>query len=197
MSEPQPALTPAPPHRAVVFGGILLLLAVMAASYAVGTRGRVVSPDLRWPELIDRVPAPLFTLPSLRGPEQIALQSLRGQVVVLNFFASWCAPCALEAADLQRAWRASKDRGVTFLGIAVQDEELAARAFLARHGVSYPAVFDRDGSVMKAYDVTGIPTTVFVDPVGRIAGRHAGIFVGDAGVARLRARIDAARTLGR
>ena len=198
MSEPRPSLAPAPPPPALVVGGVLLLLTVMAAAYAVGTGGRVASPERWWtPEPIDRVPAPLFTLPSLRGADQVELQSLRGQVVVLNFFASWCVPCALEASDLQRAWRASRDRGVTFVGIAVQDEALAARAFLVRHGVAYPAAYDRDGSVMQAYNVNGIPTTVFIDPVGRIAGRHAGIFVGDAGVARLRARIDAARTPGR
>ncbi len=82
-------------------------------------------------------------------------------------------------------------------GVAIQDEEKAAEAFLARHGITYPAAFDGDGSVMQAYGITGIPTTVFIDPDGRITGRHAGIFVGDEGVARLQARIDAARSLRR
>jgi peroxiredoxin len=173
----------------------LLVVAAMAVAYALGTRTRPTSlPDpLLVPEPIARVPAPLFSLPSLRGPERIALADFRGQVVVLNFFASWCAPCALEAADLRRTALANQDRGVMFLGIAVQDEEEAARAFLARHDVPFPAVIDRDGSVVQAYEVTGIPTTVFIDPDGRIAGRWAGMFVGDAGVARLQARIDAAR----
>jgi peroxiredoxin len=169
----------------------------MAAAYALGARGRLASPDLLLPEPIDRVPAPMFALPSLRGPEVISLADLRGQVVVLNFFASWCAPCALEAADLARAWQQTRGQGVVFIGTAVQDTEPAARAFLEQYAVPYPAVFDRDGSVMRAYDITGIPTTVFIDPVGRIAGRHAGIFVGETGVARLRVRIDATRTLPR
>jgi peroxiredoxin len=187
-------MTEAPRRRTgATVGGALLLVAAMAAAYALGTQSRVTAPDLLWPEPIDRVPAPPFALPSLREPGMIALADFRGQVVVLNFFASWCAPCALEAADLQRAWHQTRGQGVVFLGVAVQDTEAEARAFLARHGVPFPAVVDRDGAVMRAYDVNGIPTTVFIDPLGRIAGRHAGIFVGDEGVARLRARIDAAR----
>lgn len=192
-----PARAPRRPPAALLAAGALLLVAAMAVAYALGTRSRVASPDLLLPEPVDRIPAPMFTLPSLRGPEVISLADFRGQVVVLNFFASWCAPCALEAADFGRAWQQTRDQAVAFIGIAIQDTEPAARAFLERHAVPYPAVFDRDGSIMRAYDVTGIPTTVFIDPVGRIVGRHAGIFVGDEGVARLRARIDAARTLSR
>ena len=196
---PAPPLTPRPP-AAVLLAAAMLLVAAMAVAYALGVQTRGASrpaDSLLLPEPVDRVPAPLFTLPSLRGPERIALADFRGRVVVLNFFASWCAPCALEAADLQRAWVASQERGVVFLGVAIQDEEKAAQAFLTRHGITYPAAFDGDGSVMQAYGITGIPTTVFIDPTGRITGRHAGIFVGDEGVARLQARIDAARRLRR
>lgn len=143
-----------------------------------------------------RGPAPVFTLRSLRGAEQISLADLRGKTVVMNFFASWCAPCELEAADLQRTWGDYKNAGdVVFLGVAIQDEYSAAKGFLGKHGLTYPAVFDAGGTVMQAYRVVGIPTTVVVDPEGRIASRYAGIFVGDQGRARLRARIDAARRI--
>jgi len=138
--------------------------------------------------------APAFSLRSLRGSEQIALADFRGKTVVLNFFASWCAPCELEAADLQRTWQEYTPRGeVTFLGVAIEDEYSAARGFLDKHGLTYPAVFDAGSSMMRAYRVTGIPTTVVIDAAGRVVSRYAGTFVGDAGRARLRSRIDAAR----
>jgi cytochrome c biogenesis protein CcmG/thiol:disulfide interchange protein DsbE len=139
------------------------------------------------------MPAPSFTLPSLRGEGRISLADFRGQVVVVNFFASWCEPCTLEAADLQRAWRKVEGHHVTFLGVAIQDQYREAQAFLNKYGVTYPAAFDRDGTVSEAYRLTGIPTTVFVDPQGRMAGRHSGIFVGDQGIAALLERIEAAR----
>jgi peroxiredoxin len=80
------------------------------------------------------------------------------------------------------------------VGIAIQDEAAAARGFLDRHGISYPAAIDATGEVMQAYRVTAIPTTFFITPDGRIAGSHAGIFVGDEGVARLQERIARARS---
>jgi peroxiredoxin len=138
--------------------------------------------------------APAFSLRSLRGAEQIALADFRGKTVVLNFFASWCAPCKLEAADLQRSWQEYEARGeVMFLGVAIQDEYSAAKAFLDQHGMTYAAVFDAGSTMMTAYRITGIPTTVVLDAGGRIVYRYAGTFVGDAGRARLRSRIDAAR----
>lgn len=138
--------------------------------------------------------APAFSLRSLRGAEQISLADFRGKTVVLNFFASWCAPCKLEAADLQRTWQEYEARGeVAFLGVAIEDEYSAAKGFLDTHGLTYPAVFDGGGTMMQTYRITGIPTTIVVNAGGRVVSRHAGIFVGDAGRASLRSRIDAAR----
>jgi cytochrome c biogenesis protein CcmG/thiol:disulfide interchange protein DsbE len=164
------------------------------AAYLAGLRGVPVPDGASAPEEAPaRPPAPAFVLPSLQDGRPVALRDFRGQVVAINFFASWCKPCELEAADLQRTWDAVRGQGVVLLGIAIQDREADARQFLRRHGLTYPAAFDRDTRVAEAYRVTGIPTTVFVDPAGRIAGRHVGVFVGDEGRARLRARIEAAR----
>lgn len=141
-----------------------------------------------------REAAPALALRSLRGSEQITLAQFRGKTVVVNFFASWCKPCELEAADLQRTWQEYEAGGeVIFLGVAIQDEYAAARSFLDKHGLTYPAVFDAGNSTMQAYRIVGIPTTVVVDPQGRIASRYAGTFVGEQGRAALRSRIDAAR----
>jgi cytochrome c biogenesis protein CcmG/thiol:disulfide interchange protein DsbE len=171
----------------------LLVAAAAGGAYLAGLRSVPVPSASPQETAAARRPAPAFALPSLRDDRTIALEEFRGQVVVINFFASWCKPCELEAADLQRTWEAVQGQGVVLLGIAMQDREEDARQFLRRHGLTYPAAFDRDNRVADAYRITGIPTTVFVDPWGRLAGRHVGVFVGTEGRARLQARIDAAR----
>ena len=173
----------------VVAVAALVALAWLSTSLAVR---RPVAPD--GGPRAGRETAPAFALRSLRGPEQITLAEFRGKTVLINFFASWCAPCALEAADLQRTWREYESQGdVTFLGVAIEDEYSAAKAFLDKHGLTYPAVFDAGSSTMRTFRVVGIPTTVVIDPDGRIVSRYAGTFVGEKGRAALRARIDAVR----
>jgi len=133
-------------------------------------------------------PAPDFTLPSLRGG-QLRLGELRGKVVLLNFFASWCAPCAAEAPDLRATYERYRARDVVFVGVAVLDEADAARAFLQRHRLPYPAVFDGSGRLMELYQITGLPTSIFIDSRGMIVGRFVGPFIGPAGVAELERRL--------
>ncbi|MGQ0551012.1 MAG: TlpA disulfide reductase family protein [Armatimonadota bacterium] len=200
MPDPEPAQAPpahqAPqrkPHALVV---ALLLLTAIIVAYRAANRLpdliRTVGPVRPIPPAA-RETAHQFRASSLRGPGEIALYDFRGQVVVLNFFASWCGPCELEAADLERTWQAVQNRGVVFMGVAIQDQERDAQAFLSKHGLTYRAVFDEDGAIMRAYRINGIPTTIVVDGDGRIAGRHSGIFVGDEGRGRLLAFIEAAR----
>jgi cytochrome c biogenesis protein CcmG/thiol:disulfide interchange protein DsbE len=197
VNDPSPGSPAASPSRALLLlAAALFLLAAVIVAYSLGQRSALergpAAPDGPDRTRVARA-APLFSLPSLRGPTRVGLADYRGQVVVLNFFASWCRPCEMEAADLERAWQANKDRGVAFVGIAIQDEAEAARGFLTRHGISYPAAIDMTGEVMQAYRVTAIPTTFFIAPDGRITASHAGIFVGDEGVARLQDRIARAR----
>jgi peroxiredoxin len=184
---------PSPSRALLALAALFFLLSAAIVAYSLGQRStseKAATDGGPGPALDG---APDFSLPSLRGGEDVTIAALRGQVVVLNFFASWCQPCALEAADLERAWQADKGRGVAFLGVAIQDDRAGATAFLTRHGITYPAAIDESGDIMRAYRVTAIPTSFFIDPSGRIAGWHAGIFVGDEGVARLRERIEAAR----
>ncbi|TCB94396.1 TlpA family protein disulfide reductase [Micromonospora zingiberis] len=95
----------------------------------------------------------------------------RGQVVVVNFWGSWCAPCRAEADDLEGTYQATKESGVTFLGINVQDSRDKAIAFEEAYGVSYPSIFDPGSRLALAMDIppNTIPATVVLDREGRIA----------------------------
>jgi len=140
------------------------------------------------PRPVARRPAPDFDLPSLRGG-RLHLSDFRGQIVLLNFFASWCAPCAAEVPELQRAYENHRRHGVVVLGVAILDEFTEAQAFLARHRLTYPAVFDQGNRMMERYQVVGLPTSVFIDPSGQITSRFVGPFLGPAGVAELERRL--------
>jgi peroxiredoxin len=98
------------------------------------------------------------------------LARVRGSVVVVNFWGSWCAPCRAEADDLEQTYQATKARGVTFLGVNSRDGRDAATAF-ERGRITYPSVFDPSGEVALRFDVTqtATPTTLILDRAGRIA----------------------------
>ena len=122
--------------------------------------------------LIGKV-APPFTLALLDG-KSLRLEDLRGKVVFLNFWASWCPPCRAEARTLEAAWQNYKDQEVVFLGVDIQDTEEDARAFLREFGVTYPNGRDASGKIAIDYGVWGIPETFFIDPEGRITYKHIG-----------------------
>jgi cytochrome c biogenesis protein CcmG, thiol:disulfide interchange protein DsbE len=117
-------------------------------------------------------PAPNFVASRLEGNGTVALRSLRGKPVVINFFASWCGPCKTEAAELEKQWQSLRGKGVVFLGIDYNDARSDARKFLAHHGVTYTTVLDRSASIGDRYGLSGVPETYFVDRKGRIVGEH-------------------------
>ncbi len=131
--------------------------------------------------------APSFTLP-LFGGGTIRLEDLRGKVVFLNFWASWCPPCRAEARTLEAAWQRYKDREVVFLGIDIQDTEQDARAFLKEFGITYLNARDASGEVAIEYGVWGIPETFFIDRDGRITFKQ----VGALGMPTIIAKLDEA-----
>ena len=133
------------------------------------------TPALRLPQMPVRdVPLALFSGDTLR------LSDLYGQVVVLNFWASWCGPCVTEMPAFDRVYNDYREQGVTFLGIDTQDVELAAKAFADRIDVSYPLGVDESGRLAAEFGQVGtdgvfaLPTTVIIGADGRVARTWVG-----------------------
>ncbi len=118
-------------------------------------------------------PATPFTLTLFDG-RTLRLEELRGKVVFLNFWASWCPPCRAEARVLETAWRTYKDRDVVFVGVDTQDRDEDARAFLREFGITYPNGRDASGKIPIDYGVWGLPETFIIDREGRITYKHVG-----------------------
>jgi thiol-disulfide isomerase/thioredoxin len=117
----------------------------------------------------DRKPVPAVTGELLDGG-RADLSTMHGQVVVLNFWASWCNPCRAEAAELEKVYQDTKGKGVSFLGVNIRDDRDKARAF-ERGRVSYPSIFDPPGRLALDFDIppTTIPATLVVDRDGGLA----------------------------
>ena len=159
------------PVPIVVLCGVLALIALLA--YGVSTKHDDTSIDTAL-AAGRRPPAPALTLPQLGGSHPLSLASFRGQVVVVNFWASWCDPCRAESPLLQRWQQRLRRRRATVLGVDVLDVSSDAQAFVRKFKLTYPQVRDGDGSQLKRFDVVGYPETVEVDRRGRIAATSRG-----------------------
>jgi cytochrome c biogenesis protein CcmG/thiol:disulfide interchange protein DsbE len=138
--------------------------------------------------LIDK-PVPEFRLPPLEGSGKPALASedLRGRVALVNFFASWCAPCRVEHPLLMRL---AAERRVAVYGISYKDAASASRRFLDQLGDPYAAIgWDHDGRIAIDWGVYGVPETFVVDRAGRIRHRHVGPLTEEALARTLRPMI--------
>jgi len=121
-------------------------------------------------------PAPDFTLTTFDGDE-IVLSELRGQVVAINFWASWCPPCRDEAPYLEATWRAYKDQGVVFVGVDYVDTDAEALAFIEEFDITYPNGPDIRTIISQAYRIQGVPETFFVAKDGTLQGVKIGPLV--------------------
>ena len=122
--------------------------------------------------------APDFTLDSRAGTP-LSLAQYKGQVVMLNFWASWCVPCKQEMPLLETLQKTYGKRGFTLIGVNVEPDSKAANAVLEKIPVSFPVVYDTESKVSKAYDVSGMPSSVFIDRKGQVRMLHRGYKPGD------------------
>ena len=122
--------------------------------------------------------APGFALPTRDG-KTLSLDSLKGQVVMLNFWASWCGPCRQEMPLLDQLYKKYSSLGFTLVGVNVEADSKAAEQILAQAPVSFPVLFDRENKVSKQYDVSAMPSSVFIDRKGNIRTLHKGYKPGD------------------
>jgi cytochrome c biogenesis protein CcmG, thiol:disulfide interchange protein DsbE len=136
--------------------------------------------------------APDFTLERLDRDGELQLASLRGKVVVLNTWASWCVPCKDEAPFLEQVWRSNRARGVVVLGLDAKDFRADARRFADRYGLTFPLVYDGPGDVIDEYGVTGFPETFVIDREGRVVRAFVGAVDGEEERAELRTAIEGA-----
>jgi len=116
--------------------------------------------------------APDFTLDRVGAPGKLQLASLRGKVVVLNFWASWCYPCNQEAPTLQAAAKRYGNR-IVVLGVDVNDPKSDARKFARKFKLTYPLVHDNHNVTSPKYGLTGLPETFFIDRTGKLVGHVA------------------------
>jgi len=123
-------------------------------------------------------PAPAFTLASRAG-QDVSLAQYKGQVVMLNFWASWCGPCRQEMPLLESIYRKYGKMGFTMIGVNVEPDSNAANEWLKATPVSFPILYDRDSKVSKLYDVAGMPSTVIIDRSGKLRVLHRGYKPGD------------------
>ena len=179
-----------PPRRAVplwiqivvwVFlAGLLVLVALGLGRRQQGT----VQPR----EVIDDFALTFYSGYELSGKTEIKFSDLRGKVVVLNFWASWCKPCEQEAADLQQAWTEYAPTGeVVFLGVDYVDTEADARVYLKKFGITYANGADLATKISQYFRIKGVPETYFVDREGVLRYVQIGPF---SGVDQIREQID-------
>jgi peroxiredoxin len=117
--------------------------------------------------------APDFTLRTPDG-RNLRLQELRGQVVMVNFWASWCAPCRVEMPHLNKLSDKYRSSGFTLLGVNVDDDPKNATSAAAKFGIRFPVLLDLEKQVVKLYAVASMPTTVLIDRDGRVRYVHRG-----------------------
>jgi len=169
------------PWRRVLIVALIVIPLVWLLAY-----GFTRDPRYIYSPLIARQ-APPFTLTLFDG-RTIRLEDLRGKVVFLNFWASWCPPCRAEARTLEAAWQKYKERDVIFLGVNIQDREEDARKFIKEFGITYWNGRDGTGKIAINYGIWGLPETFFIDRQGRITYKH----VGGLGMPIILAKLDEA-----
>lgn len=152
--------------RILPWAGVLGLLALVGFGMIRAQQGPVGVGDR----------APDFVLQTFDG-QRIDTAELEGQVIVVNFWASWCKPCEQEARELELASQAFMEQGVVFLGVDYVDTEPEARAYLEQFGITYPNGPDLGTRISQAFRTRGVPETFVIAPDGRVSAVQIGPYL--------------------
>ena len=183
-------MTALPGRRALLAAAMAAALTVLVGCSAgddgQSTSGREyeftgATPTATVLDVADRAPAPPFEGELLDG-SPFESSSLTGDIAVLNFLGSWCAPCRVETPEFQAVYADVDDQGVQFLGIDVKDQRQLAIAFVDSVGATYPSLFDPRGEValaFRGFPANVVPSTILLDRRGRVAAVYAGAVQGD------------------
>jgi cytochrome c biogenesis protein CcmG/thiol:disulfide interchange protein DsbE len=183
--------TPPAPRRSVplwaqiiIWAGLLGLLVVVALSLL-----KAQQPMIKVGAAVPNFTVPFYDGYGFNGAKEVEFSSLRGKVVLINFWASWCIPCEQEAADLQKVWEAYQPGGeVIFLGIDYVDTPIKGMAYLTKFSITYPNGPDLQESISPIFNRNmGVPETYFVDRNGLLRFIQIGPF---NSVAEIRAIVD-------
>jgi peroxiredoxin len=154
----------------LVFAGLPAQLP-WARSPSATPGGPIATPA---PAPVAGAPAPDFTLTSLSG-QTMKLSSLKGQVVLVNFWATWCIPCRAEMPAIQQAYAARKDQGFTVLAVNLNEPKQDVQSYVNSLNVNFPVLLDAGDSISNLYRVRGYPTSFFIDRSGTVAIENVGM----------------------
>ena len=182
--------TPAPRRGVPLWAQIIIwvFLIGLLAIVAMGLR-RAQQGTVQPGQKIDNFTLPLYSGYEYEGKSEVSLEDLRGKVVVMNFWASWCKPCEQEAAELQQVWEEYEPTGqVVFLGADYVDTEPNARVYLKKFGITFPNGPDLATKISQYFRIKGVPETYFIDQEGVLRYIQVGPFTSPD---QLRTQIDA------
>jgi len=161
---------------AFLVGAVKVLQEAAAGSYSGASPGggAVLLPGAnRGPAPKAGELAPEFTLQTLEG-KPASLNDYRGQVVMVNFWATWCPPCRAEMPDMEQVYQEKKQEGFTVLAVNIQEARDPVDQFVKRYGLTFPVVMDASGQVTQQYGIYSLPSSYFIDREGRIAEVNVG-----------------------
>ncbi|PYM60867.1 MAG: hypothetical protein DMD79_14760 [Candidatus Rokuibacteriota bacterium] len=161
--------------RLELMAGVVSMAAllVVAARWGDTRRGPAGSEAFDVMRLHPTEPAPPFQLPDLEG-RPVRLEDLRGRVVLMNFWASWCGPCRDEIPAIEALSREFRSRGLTVLAVDYREADPIVGGFVREFGLTVPVLLDRDGAVGERYRVVALPATFVVDRQGALVGAALG-----------------------